>query len=442
MTFNPGNGAATSAKIGSLGLTFPKILIPHTDVDLGKWAVVACDQFTAQPDYWLDARKRVGDLASTLDITLPEYYLEHPGETPVEQRIARINQTMQDYLDKKVLTELEPGWMVIDRQTPYQKSRKGVVLAVDLEQYDFTPGNNKLIRATEGTVLDRIPPRLAIRKDAPLELPHVQLLIDDPDRSVIEPLFTHASSQPPRYETDLMLGGGHIRGWFVPASSAAAAKAVDALSRLESLTCSNLLFAVGDGNHSLATAQAHWHRIRDKAAPDHPARYALVEVINIHDKGLEFEPIHRAVWGIGLDEFIEQARHFFECQLLETLELDPDDPAAQPSETTQVQIIPVFSQDRCILMKLSAPVHSLAAGTLQALLDKITDETSARVDYIHGADVTRKLADDGNLGILLPAMQKQAFFPLLAREGILPRKTFSMGEAVEKRYYIECRKIR
>jgi len=374
-----------------------------------------------------------------LQITLPEIYLEHPGDLSVDDRISRINASMRSYLDLGVLRRLPRGWVVLDRATPLHPSRKGLVLAIDLEQYDFTPGNRKLVRATEGTVLDRIPPRLKIRRDAPLELPHVMLLIDDPGHTVIDPLLADAALQPPLYDTDLMQNGGHIRGWFVPGQSAAMLRALQAMAALGSLAGHQLLFAVGDGNHSLATAKAHWENLRSHAAPDHPARYALVEVVNIHDAGLEFEPIHRVVFGLDPDRFLAEAALFFAGQDFVAEEIDP---RKARTLSDQVQTFPLFLQNRCWQLTLGQPAHQLAAGSLQALLDSLLSRSLCRVDYIHGDDVVHSLAAQGNLGLLLPALDKSAFFATIARDGVLPRKTFSMGEANEKRYYIECREIR
>lgn len=441
MTVTPTDLAAAQAEqlAANLGVSVPVICLPQPTADFHKWAVVACDQYTSQPEYWEQTASVAGQEPSALQITLPEIYLEHPGELSVDDRIRRINDSMRSYLDRGVLRRLPRGWVVLDRSTPLHPSRKGLVLAIDLEQYDFTPGNHKLVRATEGTVLDRIPPRLKIRRDAPLELPHVMLLIDDPDHTVIEPLLDGAVLQQPLYDTDLMQNGGHIRGWFVPGFSAAMLRALQAMAALGSLTRHQLLFAVGDGNHSLATAKAHWENIRGQVSPEHPARYALVEVVNIHDAGLEFEPIHRVVFGLAADRFLAEAALFYNGQGYAAAEIDP---ASASTSSDGVQSFPLFWQKRCWQITLSQPAHQLPAGSLQALLDHLQSQSLGRVDYIHGNDVVHSLADQGNLGLLLPALDKSAFFATIARDGILPRKTFSMGEANEKRYYIECREIR
>lgn len=428
-----GPSADTLEKARQLGVEIPELYLPAPGTDLSRWAIVACDQFTSQPDYWQAAERQVGSAPSTLNLVLPEIYLEHPGDKPVAERVAQINKTMADYLDQQTIVPLKSGCILIDRRTKLHRSRKGLLLAIDLEHYDFKPGNRELTRATEGTVLDRIPPRQAIRKDALLELPHVQLLIDDPQHTVIEPLFATVDQAAPLYATELMLDGGAVRGWAIPADSAALAKAIQSLGKLTSLQEYGLLFAVGDGNHSLATAKAHWDSIKGTAAPDHPARFALVEVINIHDSGLDFEPIHRAVFNIDLDLFLRHAHHYFAKASL-----------ALPFEAAAATYkVPVFGPGRALDFEVTIGEKDLLVGAVQAMLDDLlARHPEVRLDYIHGDDVVRELAEKGAVGMLLPALDKTEFFGIIARDGILPRKTFSMGEAFEKRYYFESRRIR
>lgn len=415
-----------------LGVQIPELFLPNPETDLFRWAVVACDQFTSQPDYWEQVRQFVGAEPSTLDLVLPEIYLETPGNDPVSDRIERINQTMQHYLADGIIQPQLPGWMLVDRSTPLHPSRKGLLLAIDLEHYDFTPGNQELVRATEGTVLDRIPPRQAIRRDALLELPHVQLLIDDPQHSVIEPLFARSAVGQPLYETALMQGGGSVRGWLVPAATDWIDQALAALAALKSLQEFGLLFAVGDGNHSLATAKAHWNSIRSQESPTHPARFALAEVINIHDPGLDFEPIHRAVFGLDFASFMARAGAWLARQA-----------TALPLSAIVHPIPVLWAGERTVLNLRLAP-ETLPVAAVQDMLDAILAESGpdVRLDYIHGADVVENLAAEGHIGLLLPALAKDDFFAVIAHDGILPRKTFSMGEAFEKRYYFECRRIR
>lgn len=425
--------AEQSALAASLGVAIPELYIPRTGIDLSRWAVVACDQYTSQPEYWQRSEAFVGDAPSTLRLVLPEIYLEHPGDTPVESRIARINQTMAEYLDQGVLVPLAPGCMIIDRETRLHPSRKGWLIAIDLERYDFTPGNRELTRATEGTVLDRIPPRQAIRKDALLELPHVQLLIDDPDRTVIEPLYAALSQEVPLYATELAQEGGSVRGWHVPSDNTLLGTALKALGQLASLKDYGLLFAVGDGNHSLATAKAHWNSIKSEVAPDHPARYALAEIINIHDQGLDFEPIHRSVFNIEFERFLDHADRFFKKQRA----------AMDRPEQALNQHVPVYGPG--FKTDLSVPLlpGDLLVGAIQAMLDDlVVRHPDVRLDYIHGEEVVQELSGKGAVGLILPPLEKSEFFGIIARDGILPRKTFSMGEAFEKRYYFESRRIR
>ncbi len=427
----------TEEVLNHLGLQFPELYLPAESLDLSVWPVVACDQFTSQPEYWQETEKIVGEDPSTLRLILPELYLDHPGNTPVDKRIKTVNDAMLKYLEDGIIVKQQPGCVLLDRSTPLHPSRLGLMIAVDLEQYDFTPGNKNLIRATEGTVLERIPPRQAIRRNASLELPHVQLLIDDPSRTVIEPLHSALSEQTPIYDTELMQGGGHVRGWFLPADSQLLSAAVNAMSRLATLKNDNLLFAVGDGNHSLATAQAHWHEIRNDVPADHPARYALVEIINIHDIGLEFEPIHRAVFGISADEFIKPVRTW----------LENHNTMAKASDKYQEEILPVYVGNEHYQLTLAKASGALTAAIVQQMLDELASDwkrsnDSFRIDYIHGEDTVKDLAAKGAAGIVLPPFAKNSFFEAIIRDGILPRKTFSMGEAYEKRYYFECRKIR
>lgn len=420
-------------RAAQLGIQIPTLFLPRAGTDLTRWAVVACDQYTSQPKYWQNVEEFVGDAPSALRLVLPEIYLEHPGTQTVADRVGEINQTMARYLYDGTLAELPAGVMVIDRKTPLHPSRKGLLLAIDLETYDFRPGNRELTRATEGTVLDRIPPRQAVRRDAWLELPHVQLLIDDPNQTVIEPLYDAVRHLSPLYQTDLMQDGGSVTGWHVAADSPILAQAIEALYLLDSLREFGLLFAVGDGNHSLATAKAHWDSIKKDVAADHPARYALTEIINIHDKGLDFEPIHRAVFNLDFDLFVHHAQHYFA-----KLEANRAFEAATITHT-----VALYGQDRSFFLQITLEEDALLVGSVQAMLDDLIDRhPKARLDYIHGEDVVHELAHQGAIGLMLPALNKADFFGIIARDGILPRKTFSMGESFEKRFYLEARKIR
>lgn len=421
---------------------------------MARWAVVACDQFTSEPEYWEKVERHVGDAPSAFRIVLPELYLEHPGDIPVDRRIEAINQSMDRYLASGVFRDMGPGIVVLDRRTCYHPSRVGVVLAIHLDDYEYVPGAGGLVRATEGTVLERIPPRLRIRKDAALEIPHVQLLVDDPGRTAIEPLLRMCRSGdfPVAYTAELFPDGGQATGWFVPYADssgkgpAAIAGFLRALSRLASFHESGFLFAVGDGNHSLATAKAHWEALKAAGAPDgHPASMAMVEVVNLHDPGLEFEAIHRIVFGAGLQALREALEsvcgecgcglHFRSFQepgraVRYSAGCDPD-----------VQAIPMTDGQAALVMIFRDPPHPMAVGSLQILLDAVARRIPVRIDYIHGEETLLRLCGPQATGFFLPRPAKSGLFGAVARDGVLPRKSFSMGEACEKRYYVESRRI-
>lgn len=429
-------------------IRLPKLLMPREGIDLSKWAVIACDQYTSQPDYWNNADSIVGDAPSTLRLTLPEVYLEQPD---VKERTAKIQDAMLRYQQDGTLTEYEPGMMLVERTTK-SGTRRGVVLSFDLEAYDYQAGSQSLIRPTEKTVVERIPPRLAVREGASLELPHIMLLIDDPDRKVIEPLFADKDAFRKAYDTDLMLDGGHLSGWFVPEGKETAAL-IERLNGLADPETFNkkygltgehavLPYAVGDGNHSMATAKANWERIKqdlsEEERQDHPARFVLAEVVNIHDDSLEIEGIHRVLFHIHPREVFQAADDFFR---LHGGMAYCGDPKSAPS--TNVQSFPcMFHGEQVTLCIVDSP-WALPVATLQNFLDDFLEKNpKSHIDYIHGADVVRELSQDArNMGFLLPDPAKEDLFRGVILDGVLPRKTFSMGEAQEKRYYMEARKI-
>lgn len=429
-------------------IRLPKLLMPREGIDLSKWAVIACDQYTSQPDYWNNADSIVGDAPSTLRLTLPEVYLEQPD---VKERTAKIQDAMLRYQQDGTLTEYEPGMMLVERTTK-SGTRRGVVLSFDLEAYDYQAGSQSLIRPTEKTVVERIPPRLAVREGASLELPHIMLLIDDSDRKVIEPLFADKDAFRKAYDTDLMLNGGHLSGWFVPEGKETAAliERLNGLADPETfnkkygLTSEHavLPYAVGDGNHSMATAKANWERIKqdlsEEERQDHPARFVLAEVVNIHDDSLEIEGIHRVLFHIHPREVFQAADDFFR---LHGGMAYCGDPKSAPS--TNVQSFPcMFHGEQVTLCIVDSP-WALPVATLQNFLDDFLEKNpKSHIDYIHGADVVRELSQDArNMGFLLPDPAKEDLFRGVILDGVLPRKTFSMGEAQEKRYYMEARKI-
>ncbi|MBP5491834.1 MAG: DUF1015 domain-containing protein [Clostridiales bacterium] len=426
-----------------IAIAAPKILLPKKGTDLSKWAVIACDQFTSEPEYWNKVEETVGNAPSTLRMFLPEVYLEKESPEQIDTRLSNIASSIRGYIDEGILTEMDPGFILLDRRTKYNESRKGLMLALDLEQYDFTPGNKSRIRATEGTVLSRIPPRVRIRERAPIEMPHIMVLINDPEKTVIEPAFSALSSDSANlvYDTDLMSEGGHIRGFYTSQDSKVAEGIVSALRGLLASSDDGFLFAVGDGNHSLATAKKHWENVREglseEARTNHPARYCLVEIVNIHDDGLQFEPIHRVTFGLTKEKLTEAAKAYFADQ---NIEFKNAGAFAKEGCADGSQTILVTDGNEDFTMVIGKPSHTLAVGSLQGFLDSIESD-SIHTDYIHGEDSVRSLAAADKLGFLLPDVSKNSFFETISKEGVFPRKTFSMGEAVEKRYYLEAKKI-
>ena len=440
----------------TIGVNIPEILLPKEDVSLEKWAVVACDQYTSQLDYWQEVEDLVGYSASTLHMVFPEVYLEESDE---DKRISNINQTMKNYLKDGILEPQAPGFIYVERQVAGNAMRKGIMIAVDLECYDYTVGSQTLIRATEGTVLDRLPPRIKIRENAPLELPHIMLLIDDPAKTVIEPLTDQKQKFEKAYDFDLMKDGGNIVGYKIETD----ADLQNILSALKSLAdketfCEKyqlsqpkdvLLFAVGDGNHSLATAKACWEQIKtslsDKEQQNHPARFALVEVVNVHDDALVFEPIHRVVFNVDVTDMQTAMTAYFEKAYVKTFENISlaKQAAEQLAKQENVHCTPFETEAQTGLWVVENPKHQLAVGTLQDFIDDyLKKQSEAKVDYIHGDDVVGELGKQaGNIGFYLPAMDKHDLFKTVIIDGVLPRKTFSMGEAEEKRFYLECKKI-
>ena len=353
---------------------------------------------------------------------------------------------MNEYLNDKTLESAGKCFVLIDRQTPVVQSRKGLLISIDLEKYDFNPDSGNLIRATEGTVLDRIPPRMQIRKDASLEIPHVQLLMDDPDDTVIGPLYRKALSNEFEllYDIDLNEGGGHIKGYCIPGTSECIEDIYAALSKLDSLINYNLMFAVGDGNHSLATAKSHWDSIKSSVSDNHPARFALVELINIYDSGINFEPIHRVLFNTSFDRFIKESKSLIpDLDVLISEKMSVNNAIVMAGTIDAgVLPVPVFYKDEAVVFTFPKSFGVLTVNVIQQIIDKYIDKyPGTKVDYIHGESSVKSLAEK-NIGILLPAVSKDTFFGRIAGDGVFPRKTFSIGEAFEKRYYIECKKIK
>lgn len=434
--------------ISDIGIQIPQVYLPKPGVDFQKWAVIACDQFTSEPEYWHEVEKIVGDAPSTLNLTFPEVHLEKPGEA---ERIQSIQQSMRKYLEEGIL-QPHDGFVYVER-TVNGRTRKGMILCLDLECYDYNKGSSSLIRATEGTIVDRLPPRIKVREGAVLEFPHILVLIDDPDKTVIEPLAASKEKFEKLYDFDLMLESGHLAGYAVNAEHEN--KVVEALRGLanpESFAAKYgvgkdepaLLFAMGDGNHSLATAKAIWEKNKAQVGMDHPSRYALVEIENVHDEALEFEPIHRVLFNLKKDLFAEM-QSFFGADFSYT-------PVASGAEMIQ-RVDNADGQNQLIglvgggkqfgVIEIANPSTNLAVGTMQSFLDVfLKDGGAEKVDYVHGEDVVERLAlQTGNAGFYFAGMHKNELFKTVIVDGALPRKTFSLGEAREKRFYMEGRKI-
>jgi hypothetical protein len=436
--------------VSDIGIQIPQVYLPKAGTDLKKWAVIACDQFTSEPEYWHEVEKLVGDAPSTLNLTFPEVYLEKPGE---EERIKNIQAAMRKYMDEGILQPRDE-FIYVER-TVNGKTRKGVILCLDLEHYDYTKGSSSLIRATEGTIVERLPPRMKVRQGAAMELPHILVLIDDPNHTVIEPLVTAKSKFEKLYDFDLMLDSGHLAGYAVNAEyENGIVEALRGLARPETFAAKYgigsdrpvLLFAMGDGNHSLATAKAIWEKVKPQVGMDHPSRYALVEIENVHDEGLEFEPIHRVLFGLKKDLFAELQKtfgaNFSYTEVASGAEMTQRVDSAD-GEKQAIGLVGGAAGEKFGVIEIAHPSSNLAVGTIQTFLDDFLKNGGAeKIDYVHGEDVVERLAlQPGNAGFYLAGMHKSELFKTVILDGALPRKTFSMGEAREKRFYMEARKI-
>ncbi len=409
------------------------ILIPQ-NVDFTKWSVVACDQYTSEPAYWEDVKNIVGDNPSTLNIIYPEVYLDEENS---ENRIKNINETMQRYLDDGLFLETLDSIIYTERTQSDGRTRKGIIGMLDLDEYDFSKGSQSMIRATEGTIIERIPPRQRVRRGAPLELPHIIMLIDDRTKSIIEPLAEKTERFEKLYDFDLMKNGGHLKGYLV--DEVVKQEILGEIEKLGDKAAFEekynvkdkgvLMFAAGDGNHSLATAKSCWEEIKKTLSDkeNHPARFALVEVMNIHDDALEFEPIQRVIFDVDGEKLLEAFKAYYETS-------DTDNGGQRVDYVVNGREGSVYIKN---------PSSNLPVGSLQNFLDKYLAENGGRIDYIHGNDVVRSLAKEPNtIGFMVDAMEKNDLFLTVIKDGSLPRKTFSMGEAQDKRFYLECKKIK
>lgn len=410
------------------------ILLPK-NVDMTKWSVIACDQYTSEPNYWEEVKNIVGESPSTLNLTLPEIYLE---ENDVEERIEKINKTMEEYLNKDLFIEYKNSMIYSERTQADGKVKEGLIGIVDLEDYNFEKGSTSLIRATEKTIIERIPPRIKVRENASLELPHILILIDDEKKEIIECLKNKVSKEDLVYDFDLMQNGGHLKGYVLNDET------MDEIdSKLENLSNQEnfekkynvkdkgiLLFAMGDGNHSLATAKTMYENLKKTMSPDeylnHPARYALVELVNLHSEALEFEAIHRVIFDVDVENLLEELQKYYNI-----------------NKNGIGQEFRIVTENIDEKWYIENPKSNIAVGSLQLFLDEYLSNNEGRIDYIHGENVTRELGSQkGNVGIILDAMKKEELFKTVILDGALPRKTFSMGHANDKRFYLESRKIK
>lgn len=410
------------------------ILLPK-NIDMTKWSVVACDQYTSEMDYWEKVEEEVGTSPSTLRITLPEIFLE---DSNVSERINKINSTMKEYISEDLFTELEDSMIYLERIQKDGRVREGLIGMVDLEDYSYEKGSQTLIRATEKTVIERIPPRLKVRENAILELPHIMILIDDEKKTIIESLKNEVTNDDVVYDFDLMENGGHIKGYKL--SNDSMTKVEEGLEEL----CDKeyfenkynvkdkgiLLFAMGDGNHSLATAKANYENLKKTMTEEeylnNPARYALVELVNLHSGALEFEPIHRVIFDTDVDKLIEGLYKYYDI-----------------NEEGNGEYFELVTKDMDKKLYISNPKSNISVGSIQIFLDEYLKDNKGKLDYIHGDETTRSMGrEDNNVAILFEAMPKEELFRTVILDGALPRKTFSMGHSYDKRYYLEARKIK
>lgn len=410
------------------------ILLPK-NIDMTKWSVVACDQYTSEMDYWNRVEEIVGDSPSTLRITLPEIFLE---DSDVNERINKINNTMREYMDSDLFYELSDSMIYLERTQADGRVREGLMGMVDLEDYSYEKGSQTLIRATEKTVIERIPPRLKVRENALLELPHIMILIDDEKKNIIESLKNEVTDSDIVYDFDLMENGGHIKGYKLSNDSMSKVE-----EGLESLADKDyfekkynvkdkgvLLFAMGDGNHSLATAKANYENLKKTMSEEeylnHPARYALVELVNLHSDALEFEPIHRVIFDTDVDKLISELYKYYDI-----------------NEDGNGEYFELVTRNMDKKLYISNPKSNISVGSIQIFLDEYLKDNKGKLDYIHGDETTRNMGrEEGNVAILFEAMPKEELFRTVILDGALPRKTFSMGHSYDKRYYLESRKIK
>lgn len=436
-------------KLEDFGIYVPKVLLPQ-NIDLKTWAVIACDQYTQDLDYWKNAEQTVGENPSTLNLILPEVYLNSPDKAT---RIKKIRNYMKNYLENGIFADEKKCFIYLERETTFGRTRKGLIALIDLETYEWKPCNKANIRATEATIVERIPPRMEIRKGALLELPHIMLLVNDKDDVLVgknKPI-----EKDPVYSGELMANGGKITGWALDSEQEIQniCTAVNKIALENSCDDGSVfLFAVGDGNHSLATAKAVWDErkaelLKNGATKNDllndSVRFALVEIVNIYDKGLTFEPIHRVIFNVDAKICID----FLQKRLNGVIKsVNSANIMEEKVKNSRSDFGFSFKGDDGIqkYFVLQTKIKELAVSKIQPQIDEFLKNNKQKtdIDYIHGSDEVLKLCEKQNvLGILFPPIAKDSFFETINSHGSLPRKSFSMGEADEKRFYLECRKL-
>lgn len=407
------------------------ILLPQ-NCDLHRWSVVACDQFTSDPAYWAALDAEIGDAPSALRLILPEAYLEGAD---LEAESGRIDAAMEEYLNAGLFRELPGSYVYLERTLRIGVTRRGLLGALDLEQYDYRAEATTPVRATEGTVESRLPARMRIRAGAALELPHVMVFLDDPTDAVIGGCAGARESLEPLYDVNLLAEGGQARGWRVSgpaadrvdAALAALTQRAEEAARLEGRA--PLVFAMGDGNHSLATAKRCWEELKPTLTAEqrahHPARWSLVELVNIHDPSITFEPIHRVAWSGNPAAFLDELR----AHLVGASEGAP-------------RLLRVVTPEGETLLSVPAPSIGALIGETDAFLSAHLARWGGKLDYVHNDEAALELARSGCCALLLPKLEKAELFPSVARSGAFPRKSFSIGRAEDKRYYLEARRIK
>lgn len=409
------------------------ILLPK-NTDMTKWSVIACDQYTSEPEYWKEVEGIVGNEPSTLKLTLPEIYLNN---SDVNEKIAKIDDYMNELVNQDFFTEYKDAMLYIEREQSDGKVREGLIGIIDLEAYSYESGSQSLVRATEKTVIERIPPRMKVRENALLELPHIMILIDDEKKQIIENLKNTVNDSDKLYDFDLIKNGGHIKGYKLNNSTIEnITKQIEALGEKEYFEKKYnvkdkgiLLFAMGDGNHSLATAKACYEKIKETMSEEeylnNPARYALVELVNLHSEALKFEAIHRVIFDTNPEDLLSELNKYYELS---------------DSEGQEFEYI-TNKENKKLYIK--NPKSNIAVGSIQLFLDEYLKNHEGTIDYVHEEDVTKDLGSkENNIGFLFKPMAKEELFRTVILDGALPRKTFSMGHSNDKRYYLESRKIK